>query len=136
MASATLISVQEYLTTSYDPDCEYVDGGLVERNVGEFDHSRLQGLLFAYFHTRRRELGVFVYVELRVQVKSDRFRVPDVCLVTGARPSGTVLREPPFLCIEVLSEEDRMSRVLDKISDYLAMGVPYVWVIDPATRQG
>ena len=136
MASATLISVEEYLTTSYDPDCDYVDGVLVERNVGEFEHSRLQGLLFAYLHNRRRELGIYVYVELRVQVKPTRFRVPDVCVVTGGRPTGRVLRDAPFLCIEILSEEDRMTRVMERISDYLAMGVSYVWVVDPSARLG
>jgi len=28
-----------------------------------------------------------------------------------------------------------MSRVEVRINDYLAMGVPYVWVLDPETRQ-
>jgi hypothetical protein len=40
------IPVEEYLATSYRPDCDYVDGEIEERNVGEFDHSFLQGLLF------------------------------------------------------------------------------------------
>jgi hypothetical protein len=30
-----LISVREYLSTSYSPDREYVDGRIVERSVGE-----------------------------------------------------------------------------------------------------
>ena len=37
----TLVSVEEYLNTSYDgADREYVDGRIVERNLGEKDHSR------------------------------------------------------------------------------------------------
>jgi len=43
MSSTTLVSVSEYLETSYRPDVDYVDGELLERNVGELDHSRLQG---------------------------------------------------------------------------------------------
>ncbi len=35
MATGALVSVDEYLRTSYRPDCDYVDGILVERNVGE-----------------------------------------------------------------------------------------------------
>ncbi len=46
-----------------------------------------------------------------------------------------VLTKPPFICIEVLSPRDRMSRVEQRIADYLEMGVPYVWVLDPETRQ-
>jgi hypothetical protein len=37
-----MIQVSEYLDTGYRPDCEYVDGELLERNVGEWDHGRLQ----------------------------------------------------------------------------------------------
>jgi hypothetical protein len=36
MGVETLISVAEYLNTSYDPDMEFVDGVLVERNVGDW----------------------------------------------------------------------------------------------------
>ena len=42
MATApTLISVEEYLSTSYHPDCDYVDGELEERNVGEYSHGKM-----------------------------------------------------------------------------------------------
>jgi len=41
--ATTLVSVEEYLSTSYpDGDCEYVDGQIVERNLGEIDHGDLQ----------------------------------------------------------------------------------------------
>ena len=42
MATSSLVSVDRYLSTSYRPDCDYVDGVLLERNAGEFDHGRLQ----------------------------------------------------------------------------------------------
>jgi len=42
MGSATLISVEEYLRSSYSPDREYVDGEIVERNLGEKTHGRIQ----------------------------------------------------------------------------------------------
>lgn len=43
--ATTLISIAEYLRTSYRPDREYIDGVVLERNVGEYDHARLQIVL-------------------------------------------------------------------------------------------
>jgi len=42
MDTTVLVTEEEYLSTSYEPDCEYEDGVLIERNVGERDHSWLQ----------------------------------------------------------------------------------------------
>jgi hypothetical protein len=49
MASTTLISVSEYLKSSYRPDCDYVDGRVEQRNVGEHDHAALQAALILWF---------------------------------------------------------------------------------------
>jgi hypothetical protein len=46
MATAA-ISVREYLATSWSPDREHVDGEVVQRNLGEKDHSALQPGLWA-----------------------------------------------------------------------------------------
>jgi Uma2 family endonuclease len=73
-------------------------------------------------------------VELRVQVSATRFRIPDVCLVVG-EPPDQIVKTPPFICIEVLSPDDRLSAMRQRVEDYLAFGVPYVWILDPATRQ-
>jgi Uma2 family endonuclease len=88
----------------------------------------------AYLLAHYEKDGVEVFSELRVQVKSGRFRVPDICLTLGD-PGEEILTKPPFLCIEILSPEDRMSRVEIRINDYLDMGVPAVWALDPYTRQ-
>jgi Uma2 family endonuclease len=134
MATRTLISVEEYLSTSYRPDCDYVDGEVVERNLGEWDHSSLQSAILVYLWNRYYKDGIRAVAEQRVQVKKTRFRIPDVCVVLG-EPGEQILTKPPFLCIEVLSPEDRMSRVRQRIADYFEMGVPYVWVLDPETKQ-
>lgn len=136
MPAATQISVSEYLGTSYRPDCDYVDGQILERNVGERSHSNVQGLLYAYILQRTSEWGIYPLVEQRVQVTSDRFRVPDVCALLASAPYEEIVTVPPFLCVEVLSKDDTMSQMLEKIEDYLRMGVPHVWVIDPLTRRG
>ena len=37
-----LCPIELYLRTSYHPDREYVDGRIVERNLGEKTHSSIQ----------------------------------------------------------------------------------------------
>jgi Uma2 family endonuclease len=101
------VTLSEYLATSYRPDCEYLDGELLERNVGEWDHSRLLTLLSRYLSMREKQWGILVVVEQRVQVKIARFRVPDISVLTGPPPDGGIIVEPPYLCIEILSPSDR-----------------------------
>ena len=134
MSVATSVPLSEYLNTSYRPDCDYLEGELLERNVGEWDHARLQGLLTVFFHGLEKKLGILVVPEQRVQVKARRFRVPDIAVILGPRPDGGIVTKPPFLCIEVLSPEDRLTEVRAKVADYLDFGVRYVWVIDPLTK--
>jgi Uma2 family endonuclease len=133
-ATGTQVSLEDYLSTVYDPDCEYVDGELIERNMGEIDHSALQTIIAALLYNQRRKSGIHVFTELRVQVAATRYRIPDIC-VTGKKARGRILREPPFLCIEILSPEDRVSRMELKIDDYLAFGVRHIWLIDPRRKK-
>jgi Uma2 family endonuclease len=135
MQTSHQITVREYLATSYRPDCDFVDGAVVERNAGEKDHSKLQRALVVYFHEWRKQGGINVFPEQRVQVEPTRFRVPDVCVVLGPEPDEQVFTSPPFICIEILSPEDRLAAMQEKVRDYLKMGVRYVWIINPATRE-
>ena len=61
--------------------------------------------------------------------------MPDVCL-TLSRPEGRIITSPPFLVVEVLSPDDRVEDIEEKIADYLEFGVKYVWVVSPRTRRG
>jgi len=134
-ARKTLISVEEYLNTSFpNSDCEYVDGVIVERNLGEKDHSSLQGKFIVCFALENR-FRTFAYPEQRVQVRQTRFRVSDVCVYLE-EPNEQIFTTPPFLVIEILSKDDRASDLQEKIDDYLEFGVPYVWTIDPRRRLG
>lgn len=134
MKSTALIPVEEYLRTAYSPDCDYIDGEVQERNLGERDHSSLQGEILHYFLSKRRQWKTHAFVEQRVQVSPTRFRIPDVCVMLGEKPRDQIFQTPPFICIEVLSPEDRWPRMHERINDYLKFGVPYVWVIDPVER--
>ena len=134
MATGELVSVREYLSTSYRPDCDYVDGVVLERHLGERDHARLQMAVSAFLYNRRKELGIHVFPEQRVQVTPTRFRVPDVCVVCGEEPAEQILTKPPLICIEVLSKDDRLSEIQQRVADFLNFGVPYVWILDPRNR--
>jgi Uma2 family endonuclease len=135
MTAATLVSVEEYLATSYRPDCDFVDGALVERNVGTKDHSKLQRDVLAWFHDRRRELRLTAFPELRIRVSGRRYRIPDVCVAPLPEPDEQIFTQPPYICVEVLSPADSFPKLQDRLDDYLAMGVPNIWVLDPASRR-
>lgn len=130
-----LISVSEYLNTTYRPDCDYVDGEVRERNLGEKTHSILQGIFFSIFQASRRSWGLLPLLEQRVQTSPTRFRIPDLCLVRPSDGSEPIVRRPPFLCIEILSSEDRLPRMQDRVDDYVAMGVQHIWLVDPIRRE-
>ena len=136
MATATRISLEEYLRTDYEPDVDYVDGVLEDRNVGKRDHSYFHTLLIVRLYSQCQRVGGLVFTEQRLQVSATRCRIPDICVVLGAYPAEQIFTAPPFLCIEILSPEDTMSRMEKKISDYFTFGVKYVWVIDPQERRG
>lgn len=132
MAVETLVSVEEYLNTSYSPDMEYVDGVLVEINVGDPIHSFVQGRIVRALYQRYPEL--IVLPEVRSRTTATRYRLPDVA-VSFSMPEGRFLAEAPYIAIEILSEDDRMSRVIAKLKEYAAMGVPNIWLFDPKPKE-
>ena len=128
------VSVEEYLSMEFEHDCEYVDGVIEERDLGEFEHSYVQGLLTTLFNNKRRDWGVFALPEQRVQTQKTHFRVPDVSILREGTPREPILTHPPFLVIEVQSPDQPMRRTSAKAAEYLAFGIEHVWVIDPYAR--
>ena len=129
-----LVSVREYLTTMYRPDCEYLDGRVEERNLGEYDHGLLQTLLGHLFMTHREAWGIRVVTDVRTQVRESNFRIPDLSVLRADAPKEQIITHPALIAIEILSPEDRLSRFQDRIEDYLAFGIEYIWIIDPERR--
>ena|SRR5215469_2585524 len=136
MVSTLLTSLNEYLNTSYSPDCDFVDGRIEERNVGEHDHAALQAALIIWFGQHQQEWNIEVLPEQRMQISPTRFRIPDVCLVSLDQPVEQILAQPPLACIEILSPEDTLRRMQERISDYQQFGVQNIWILDPATERG
>src|SRR6202050_4785928 len=133
MDAGAAVSVEEYLHTSYEPDMEYVNGQLVERNVGEYFHSMLQLLIGAEL-LKRDGRGFRAFTAVRVRLSPERrYRIPDICVKALPHRADPIL-EKPDLVIEILSPDDRPAEVLRKIADYLQAGVPHIWVVDPYQR--
>jgi Uma2 family endonuclease len=138
MSTATrlTLTVGDYLHSSYSPDCDYVDGELQERNVGELDHAEVETALAMWFRSHDKGWNTRTVVELRIQVAATRFRIADVCLISRSAPVEQVPQHPPLAVIEVLSPEDRVSRYQERLDDYRKMGVRHIWVVDPQHRRG
>lgn len=134
MATTASIPLSEYLSSSYEVDCDYVDGELQERNMGEWQHALLQGILSGIFRDHRHDWQIKAVPEQRVQVRADRFRIPDVCVMRREDQVHRIVRTPPLLCIEILSPEDRMQRIVERTHDYHQMGVEHVWILNPFTH--
>lgn len=133
------ITAAQYLCMSFEPDAEFVKGTIVERAMPTWEHSCIQVFLIEQFRLICPALGLFVAAELRVQIDSDRFRIPDVSLLSE-KPVGNSGRRhatsPPYLCVEILSPGDATVDTMAKVQEYLSFGVPWIWIIDPETCLG
>jgi len=135
MESKAALPVEQYLRTSFpDLDKEYRDGELVERSLPDYLHSKTQGLLIALFIALRKAFPVFVCPELRLRVRPGLYRIPDVSVFCPTEPQGRVPDTPPLVAIEVLSLEDKMIKVREKLAEYSAWGVAHVWLVDPHSK--
>jgi Uma2 family endonuclease len=141
MSSTTSVSVSEYLNNCYSPDCDFVDGRIEDRNRGEHDHAAVQAALILWFGQRQNEWNINewnieVLPEQRIRISPTKFRVPDICLVSLDEPVEQIITKPPLACIEILSPEDTLRRMQERISDYRELGVTNIWILDPATQRG
>src|SRR6185312_7059398 len=135
MGTRTAIPIEEYLHTSFPGgDQEYRDGALVERAWPDYLHGKVQGLLFMFFAMLRSRLSLYPSVETRFKMRPNLVLIPDVAVFNPNEPTGTP-ETPPLIAIEVLSLEDRMSAVREKLEEYRAWGVPHVWLVDPHQRR-
>lgn len=136
MASAPplpFVSVEEYLRTSYEPECEYIDGVLVPKEMPRNKHSLLQMLVIVQLLARARELDLSVRPELRIRTAPMRFRVPDVCVYEGGL-RDEVPSHAPLVTVEVASDTEPMLSLRSKLRDHLAMGARLAVIVDPYDR--
>jgi Uma2 family endonuclease len=135
MSVAHAVSLEEYLNTSYRPDCDWIDGELRERNLGQFDHANLQRVLTGIFFINQSKWKVIALPEQRLRITSRRYRVPDLLVVPADYDRSPIVSIAPLLCIEILSPDDTIREIVERSEDYLSLGTPEVWILDPSKKR-
>jgi Uma2 family endonuclease len=135
MGTKILMSVGEYLHTSFDgADREYIDGEVIERNMGNKSHGRLQGWLVRLLGSHEERTGLYVIPEVRHRVQETRYRIPDIAVFEG-EPAGEVPSTPPLITIEILSPDERVGYIVPKLEEYRESGVRHIWIADSDDRK-
>jgi Uma2 family endonuclease len=127
-----LVSVDEYLNSSYEHDMEYVDGVLLGRGMPTIAHSLLQGLVFMWFAQFEKALRFKTMLEVRTQIaERARYRIPDVMLCPRPLPKGKICDVVPWAVIEILSPDDTLAGTRERFEDYARIGVRELVLMDP-----
>ncbi|HEV3199109.1 MAG TPA: Uma2 family endonuclease [Bryobacteraceae bacterium] len=135
-STATLISLDEYLDTSYEPDMDFVDGVLVRRNVGTILHGILQNIVGAFFLRYLKSHRIRACTETRLRVDtSGVYRVPDVLVLEIPYQKGKVVTDVPAVVVEIKSPKDTFDEIVDRCFEYEKLGVPNILVVDPDNKR-
>jgi len=128
------MTVKEYLSSSFQPDIDFVDGMVENRNVGELAHSLTLGEAMFLLGKREKEWGIKVLPTCRVRVSERRIRVPDVMVISAEHDDEQIVTKPPIICIEVISPDDTWRRLRALFTDFWSMGVRNIWAFEPEER--
>ena len=134
-------TIEDLLKTPEDGrKYELVDGEILVSPAGMW-HSEIGGQILHLLKqvVDNTQAGRVYAADVGIVLPNGNVRSPDVCFVRqeklpdGKSPEsfGEVI---PDLVVEVLSPNDRMRQVADKIGEFLDCGVPLVWLVDPKTR--
>ncbi len=142
MATATLITAEEFELMPDGERFELVSGTLREVTPPSFQHALLQGRLITRLSIFVMEQGLGEVVgEVGVILfrEPDTVRGPDIAFVRTERlpepgEQRRLLRIVPDLAIEIVSPNDKARDVTSKVLTYLDAGVPTVWVVDPGAQ--
>ncbi|MCA9027060.1 MAG: Uma2 family endonuclease [Planctomycetaceae bacterium] len=141
-----LVTAEEFKQIAIDRDglVELVRGEVIEMSRPGVKHGGVCAEITRHLGNwaAPKKLGRVIANDAGVQTEHnpDSVRGPDVFFIrmerlpNGGYPDGW-LEVPPDLCVEVLSPNDRWSEVVEKISEYFRLGVPEVWVLDPARHE-
>lgn len=115
------------------PDPEYLDGELLERNLGDDSHSATQVRLTILFGKWLDRVPFQIRTELHMKLTPQRIRIADLAVFLE-KPSERIPSSPPFIAIEIVSPSDRYVEIRDKLEEYRTWGIKHIWLVDPASR--
>ena len=133
METTTRVPLELYLSTEYETPTEYLDGVLEELHVGKGKHSDWQVAIAAWFLLHRHEWNVAPRTEYYTRTQDQHYRLPDVSVVERAFMEEEIGMHTPVAVFEILSPDDRYTRLMVKLREYARMGVPAIYVVDPDT---
>jgi Uma2 family endonuclease len=127
-----LVSVEEYLSSSWRPDKEFVEGVLIDKGMPTVFHQLLSAILLRRFYQYEKEFRVKALADVRTQiVERARYRLPDLLIFTVPARLGRILTVVPDIVIEILSPDDRQSENLARFRDYEKLGISHIIQMDP-----
>jgi Uma2 family endonuclease len=144
MATTTrrLATEEDLRNTPDDGIYELVDGEIRRMSLAGGTHGKTSMALVVRLgsHVEQQRLGHVFGPDTGHRLPSGNVRCPDVSFVRAGRfPDEVVPTDwvnlPPDLAVEVVSPNDRLRWILDKVGEYLEAGVRLVWVIDPQKRR-
>ena len=141
MKTHATATIDDLLNTPEDGrKYELVDGEILVTRAG-MRHSEI-GVRISHLLTEiadRTGAGKVYSADVGIILPNGNVRSPDVCFVRQEKFPGGKSPESfgeiiPDLVVEVLSPNDRMRHVADKIGEFLEFGVPIVWLVNPKSK--
>lgn len=70
-----------------------------------------------------------------MKIRGRFYLIPDVTVFYPTEPQQRYPDQPPYVAIEILSLDDKLTDVREKLEIYRTWGVPRVWLVDPHSRR-
>ncbi len=139
---APLITGKELLAMGDIGPCELVDGRIVFMSPTGGKHGLIELYLGSALHhfVQEHNLGWVMTGEVGIYTRRnpDRVRGADVVFLSSERwpedPPDGFLEVAPDLVIEIMSPNGRWQNVRQKLAEYFAIGVRWVWIVQPENQ--
>jgi Uma2 family endonuclease len=150
-AAGKLYTVNEFLALPEEmtEGCELLNGRIVKKHYwrdtenGMTPRSLNHALTITYTASKLRDfvhernLGIVLTTpSFLVGADRSQSRKPDVAFVAGSIPTEpeAILALVPTLAVEIMSPNNTVQEMEDKVAEYLAAGTQLVWLTFPESR--